>query len=314
MAWLDGCVTVVSEMARRIAPRTTLGLPLVYVALAVLLAGCQSSSPKASSSDSASPSSSARLRPVSGVRTAAAGGSQSTGAGIPRPSFDAPVVMSAGTPPRRDATRGADVSSSRSNDDTGMTGSGGSRGFSTGVPREWVPVAKPNTWYWIIIHHTATPAGALARINASHRGKGWEAAGYHFVIGNGTESGDGQIEVGPRWPQQRVGAHTRSSDNRFNEHGIGIVLVGNFNETRPSARQLDSAARLVAYLMKTYRVPPERVIGHRDASATQCPGRNVSIAQIRQRAVQILANAGEAVPQSRNRLAGTPDELLRDLR
>ena len=265
------------------------------LAVASLLAGCE-----AAATPPKPVSSAGRVNPTGSATP------------IPKPSFDAPVVAST-----TGFSRAVTVS-------TGGDPNHGQRTFPTappptptgptGVPRDWVPTAKPNAWYWIIIHHTATPSGALSRINASHRGKGWDGAGYHFVIGNGTESADGQVEVGPRWPTQTHGAHTRSSDNRFNEHGIGIVMIGNFNETKPSRKQLESTARLVAYLMKTYKVPPERVIGHRDASATQCPGRNTSIAQIRQMATQILANAGEAIPQSRTRLAGTPNELLKDVR
>jgi N-acetyl-anhydromuramyl-L-alanine amidase AmpD len=181
------------------------------------------------------------------------------------------------------------------------------------VPSDWVPTAKANRWHWIIIHHTATPAGALARINASHKGKGWDEAGYHFVVGNGTESRDGQIEVGPRWPKQKYGAHTASAGNEFNLHGIGIVMVGNFDETRPSRKQLESTAKLVAYLMKTYNVPASRVIGHRDAKATDCPGRYTNVADIRRAATQMMADAGEPIP-AEPKLAMSPDgELLHEL-
>lgn len=265
------------------------------LAVAGLLAGCEAAATPA--------------KPVPSTGRITPTGSATV---IPRPSFDAPVVASTAGSAR--AVTPSSNTAPAAGRRTFPTAPPPAPTGPTGVPRDWIPTAKPNTWYWIIIHHTATPSGALARINSSHRGKGWDGAGYHFVIGNGTESADGQIEVGPRWPTQTHGAHTRSSDNRFNEHGIGIVMIGNFNETKPSRKQLESTAKLVAYLMKTYKVPPERVIGHRDASATQCPGRNTSIAQVRQMATQILANAGEAIPQSRTRLAGTPNEMLKDVR
>lgn len=181
-----------------------------------------------------------------------------------------------------------------------------------GVPRDWVPTTKPNRWLWIVIHHTATPAGALARIDASHRSKGWDSAGYHFIIGNGTESRDGQIEVGPRWPGQKIGAHTKSPGNRFNEQGIGIVMVGNFDETNPSKKQIDSMAHLIAYLMKTYQIPPDRVLGHRNTGrATDCPGLHTNVAQIRQMATKILADNGDPIPKGS--IALSPNtELLQD--
>lgn len=218
---------------------------------------------------------------------------------LPKPNWEAPVVRA--TPPRSLPPAG-NVRSLPAPDQTAMV---------NGVPRNWIPPVKPNRWYWIVIHHTATPAGALSRIDASHRSKGWDEAGYHFVIGNGTESRDGQIEVGPRWPKQKRGAHTASADNRFNEHGIGIVMVGNFDETRPSKAQLESCARLVAYLMRTYRVPADRVLGHRDAKATDCPGKHTSVAQIRQAAVRILADAGEPIPTASRVASAAPGtELL----
>src|SRR5688500_705917 len=28
-----------------------------------------------------------------------------------------------------------------------------------GIPRDWTPSARANDWKWIVIHHSATPAG-----------------------------------------------------------------------------------------------------------------------------------------------------------
>jgi hypothetical protein len=164
------------------------------------------------------------------------------------------------------------------------------------VPSEWVPSARANDWRWIVIHHSATPAGGAKAFDKMHKAKGWDELGYHFVVGNGTDTRDGQIEVGPRWVKQKWGAHAKTPDNRFNRYGIGICLVGNFDTERPTRAQLQSLSRLVAYLMKTYHVPADRVIGHGETKATDCPGRNVHIAEIRQMAAAQLAAAGEAVP------------------
>ena len=40
------------------------------------------------------------------------------------------------------------------------------------------------------------PAAGLPHLMSSIRAKGWDELGYDFVIGNGTDTGDGQIEVG----------------------------------------------------------------------------------------------------------------------
>lgn len=163
------------------------------------------------------------------------------------------------------------------------------------VPHDWSPMARANRWNWIIIHHSATPTGGAAAFDKMHKAKGWDELGYHFVIGNGTDTRDGSVEVGPRWSRQKWGAHTKTPDNRYNDYGIGVCLVGNFDTARPSYAQMRATAKLVAHLMKTYHVPPERVIGHGMAKPTECPGRNMSIAEVRRLSTQILTAAGDPV-------------------
>jgi N-acetyl-anhydromuramyl-L-alanine amidase AmpD len=184
------------------------------------------------------------------------------------------------------------------------------------VPAEWTPSAASNQWRWIVIHHSATPAGGAKAFDKMHKAKGWDELGYHFVVGNGTDTRDGQVEVGPRWSKQKWGAHAKTSDNRFNRFGIGICLVGNFDNERPTKAQLASLSKLVAFLMKTYNVPADRVIGHGETKATDCPGRNVHIADIRRMATAQLAAAGDAIPASEAPVAkaAAAKEMLSDLR
>ena len=86
-------------------------------------------------------------------------------------------------------------------------------------------------WTTVVVHHSATDRGSASAFDRGHRGKGWDELGYHFVIGNGRGSGDGQIEVGSRWYKQKHGAHCKTPDNYFNEHGIGVCLVGDFTRS-----------------------------------------------------------------------------------
>jgi hypothetical protein len=163
----------------------------------------------------------------------------------------------------------------------------------TGIPREWTPSTKANAWQWIVIHHSATPTGGAAAFDKMHKAKGWDELGYHFVVGNGTDTRDGQVEVGGRWPRQKWGAHAKTPDNRFNDYGIGVCLVGNFDNQRPSDEQMKSLSRLVAHLMKTYHIPADRVVGHGDTGKpTDCPGRLMNIALVRQLSIRALANGG----------------------
>jgi hypothetical protein len=148
----------------------------------------------------------------------------------------------------------------------------------SGLPTEWSPRAgaKVRDWRTIVIHHAAMPSGDAHTIHKVHLANpGWDGLGYHFVVGNGTQSGDGEIEVGFRWREQREGAHARArkgDDNRWNLQGIGICLVGDFTTSPPSQRQMDALVRLVRALMAEYGIPPENVVPHSFVHATECPG------------------------------------------
>ncbi|MGD1277223.1 MAG: peptidoglycan recognition family protein [Tepidisphaeraceae bacterium] len=168
-----------------------------------------------------------------------------------------------------------------------------------GVPIAWIPQAKPNHWMWIIIHHSDSDYGSAAVIDKWHRDRGFDELGYHFVIGNGTQSGDGQIEVGGRWTKQKWGAHDNALDNRYNTNGIGICLVGNFNKTHPTEAQRRAVIRLVVYLMRTYHIPASHVLGHGETKVTQCPGRYLRMAEIRAAVTQLLAEASDRLAASR---------------
>ena len=69
---------------------------------------------------------------------------------------------------------------------------------------------------------------------------------YHFVIGNGTSTGNGQIEVGDRWRRQINGGHVHS--DYLNNIALGICLVGDFNRDQPKRAQLESCEELIRYL------------------------------------------------------------------
>jgi N-acetylmuramoyl-L-alanine amidase len=183
-----------------------------------------------------------------------------------------------------------------------------------GIPASWIPIAKPNHWKWIVIHHSATATGGAAAFDKMHRAKGWDELGYHFVIGNGTDTADGLVEVGSRWPKQKWGAHAKTPDNRYNEYGIGICLVGNFDITHPTPAQMRSLDKLVAYLMHTYNISPEDVIGHRDTKKTDCPGHNMDVQLVRNGAERLLAEEGYPIPRDPTRTANADTELLTDIK
>jgi len=133
-------------------------------------------------------------------------------------------------------------------------------------------------WRYIVIHHSATERGNAKIFDAAHRERGWDELGYHFVIDNGRGGPDGRIEVGSRWKKQKWGAHTGGTpNNEYNNHGIGICLVGNFSHRMPSRAQLSALERLVKHLASRHGICPENVIGHCDGpnASTACPGNRL---------------------------------------
>lgn len=165
------------------------------------------------------------------------------------------------------------------------------------------PAGQSRNWRWIVLHHSATHGGGAIQFDKDHKARGWDELGYHFVIGNGTDTSDGLIEVGNRWRKQKHGAHAKTGDNRFNELGIGICVVGDFDHGQPSAAQMRALTQLTASLMKAYNIPANRVIGHRDTKGTACPGETLyarmpAIRAAAQRAVAASSSDKEPVTAS----------------
>jgi len=151
------------------------------------------------------------------------------------------------------------------------------------VPSHWQPEETPRTWKWIVIHHSASDSGGAAVFDVWHRKRGFDELGYHFVIDNGEGMPDGNVEVGSRWLKQKQGAHAKSPDGQYNERGIGICLVGNFENSEPTAKQWQMLVKLVAYLSAQYDIPSDRIIGHHDVNGTTlCPGKNLSVEKLRE--------------------------------
>lgn len=135
-------------------------------------------------------------------------------------------------------------------------------------------------WKYIVVHHSAIERGNAASYGAAHRQRGMvNGLAYHFVIGNGVDSGDGQIEIGPRWKHQLKGGHVHS--DAVNEVGIGICLVGNLENHPPTPRQWNSLVQLVNYLRANCAAPGCKITVHKwvDRNRTVCPGKRFPYAE-----------------------------------
>lgn len=122
-------------------------------------------------------------------------------------------------------------------------------------------------WRTITIHHSATLEGNAGSFDRNHRKRGMGGLFYHFVIGNGTGSGDGEIEVGTRWKKQ-------AQVNRPND--IQICLVGDFERENISDKQLDRLIKLITVLREEYNIPLNNIRKHNSIRGkhTACPGRS----------------------------------------
>ena len=154
------------------------------------------------------------------------------------------------------------------------------------------PKNRLRDWEYIVVHHSGTSGGNAKIFDYFHaEERGMEnGMAYHFVIGNGTDSGDGQIEVGNRWRRQIQGGHLASET--LNEIAIGICLVGDFSRSRLGPRQAASLIELVQYLRKM--MPDQRLKfrTHREINTrpTECPGRLFPTQALREILNQPVAN------------------------
>ena len=134
-------------------------------------------------------------------------------------------------------------------------------------------------WKFIIVHNSGTRQGNARAFDYYHRKirRMRNGLAYHFVIGNGTSSRNGQIEIGDRWRRQINGGHVHS--DYMNNIGLGICLVGDFNRDQPTRAQLEACEELIRYLQERCGKSDGRsliVRPHREVNpprwATDCPG------------------------------------------
>jgi LysM repeat protein len=101
-------------------------------------------------------------------------------------------------------------------------------------------------WKYITLHHSATSEGNAESFDRYHRKKRMGGLAYHFVIGNGKGTRNGEIEVGWRWTRQKQSSRKRD---------IQICLVGDFNRQYVSEAQFNSLVKLIDLLCRQYNIP-----------------------------------------------------------
>jgi len=138
---------------------------------------------------------------------------------------------------------------------------------------------RKGRWRYIVVHNSGTKQGNAKAFEYYHKNVRRMPNGmaYQFVIGNGTSSKDGQIEIGGRWMKQLQGGHVHS--DYLNNISLGICLVGDFNKQQPTRKQQEALEELIKYLRKRVgKISGEVAIvkPHRDINGpkwpTDCPG------------------------------------------
>jgi hypothetical protein len=168
---------------------------------------------------------------------------------------------------------------------------------AAGAEGGWMPPGGiSNRWECIVVHHSGSDRSTPQSMREWHmKGRGWDELGYHFVIGNGAGYGDGQVYVGERWRKQMHGAHCKTPGNHYNDHGIGICLIGDLDAHGPTRKQIESLARLSSFLTQQCGISQSHVLTHGGIThKTACPGRYFSLSPVFKQMTLRSADASDA--------------------
>ncbi|XP_013189612.2 peptidoglycan-recognition protein LB [Amyelois transitella] len=125
---------------------------------------------------------------------------------------------------------------------------------------------------FVVIHHSYQPGVCLTRqecitamrsMQSFHQNdQGWVDIGYNFAVG-----GEGSVYEGRGW--ENVGAHAVG----YNAQSIGICIIGDWINVLPPREALEATKQLIQIGVSLGYISPNYVLmGHRQASDTECPG------------------------------------------
>lgn len=134
---------------------------------------------------------------------------------------------------------------------------------------------------WIVIHHSASPRDNYQCIKDYHqRIHHWRDARYHLILSNGsTDVPEGHLEATGRYRHLSYALATKSK--RFNVLGLHLCIVGNYERNAFPEALKSVLGHAVQQLQKTYHIPNDHLLLHRDIGATLCPGKHLTKDKIR---------------------------------
>ena len=152
------------------------------------------------------------------------------------------------------------------------------------ISRVLTPV-QGRSWKYIYIHHSKTVGGDAQAL------AGTGELGDHFVIcngegGDGEGGGDGDVQVGRRWDRQLPPLAPKGA-SKINPECISICLVGDFDRTRPTPKQVRKLGQLITRLQSLHKIPAKNIITVKQPASHAGIGKHFPMAELNQ---QALAN------------------------
>ena len=95
--------------------------------------------------------------------------------------------------------------------------------------------------------------------------RNWWDVPYHYLLDL-----DGRVYEGRDW------RYMGETNTTYDPGGHFLIsMIGNYERQEPSARQLAAIADLMAWAVRKFDVPLDRLGGHYDYATTGCPGRHL---------------------------------------
>lgn len=127
---------------------------------------------------------------------------------------------------------------------------------------------KGNKVEKIVLHHAEHPNCSVNDIHRWHLNNGWTGIGYHYFVRK-----DGSIWTGR--PEDATGAHCIPA----NKNSLGICAEGSFMKETMSTAQKEAIKWLISNIKSRYGNLP--IYGHKELDATNCPGTNYPLAELK---------------------------------
>lgn len=117
----------------------------------------------------------------------------------------------------------------------------------------------------IVLRRNRRAPDQLRSIQRYHQSQGWPDIAYHFIVDR-----HGNVYKGrPTWARP-------DTFTDYNPRGhLTVMCLGDFGAQSIPAAQVGSTRDVLAWAVREFDVPIRRIRGHRDYTATACPGEDL---------------------------------------